>query len=77
MVLRCPVGVLVLCVVTDPACQSNGQPYTVVQNNMGGLGRKIVVACLIVYNELVMLHDKEHTAMEYSIKDDRVEAVFV
>jgi hypothetical protein len=28
MVLRCPVGVLVLCIVTDPACQSNGQPYT-------------------------------------------------
>jgi hypothetical protein len=27
MVLWCPVGVLVLCVVTDPACQSNGQPY--------------------------------------------------
>jgi hypothetical protein len=28
MVLRCPVVVSVLCVVTDPACQSNGQPYS-------------------------------------------------
>jgi hypothetical protein len=28
MVLWCPVGVSVLCVVTDPACQSNGQPYS-------------------------------------------------
>jgi hypothetical protein len=27
MVLRFPVGVSVLCVKTDPACQSNGQPY--------------------------------------------------
>jgi hypothetical protein len=29
MVLQCPVGVSVLCVVTYPACQSNGQPYNV------------------------------------------------
>jgi len=28
MVVRCPVSVLVLCVVTDPACQSHGQPYS-------------------------------------------------
>jgi hypothetical protein len=28
MVLWCPVGVSVLCVVTDPASQSNGQPYS-------------------------------------------------
>jgi hypothetical protein len=28
MVLRCPVVVSVLCVVTDPTCQSNGQPYS-------------------------------------------------
>jgi hypothetical protein len=47
------------------------------QNNMGGLGRKTVVTHLVVYNELVMLYDKEHTAMEYGVKDGRVEAVFV
>jgi hypothetical protein len=28
MVLWCPVGASVLCVMTDPACQNNGQPYT-------------------------------------------------
>jgi hypothetical protein len=27
MAMWCLVDVLVLCVVTDPACQSNGQPY--------------------------------------------------
>jgi hypothetical protein len=36
MVLRCPVGVSVLCVVTDPACQSDGQPYTGMVNR--GIG---------------------------------------
>jgi hypothetical protein len=25
--MRCPVGISVLCAVTDPACQSYGQPY--------------------------------------------------
>jgi hypothetical protein len=28
MVKRCPVGVLVSCVVMDPACPSYGQPYS-------------------------------------------------
>jgi hypothetical protein len=34
MVRQCPVGVSVLCAVTDRACQSYGQPYRVLEERV-------------------------------------------
>jgi hypothetical protein len=43
----CPVGVLVSCALTDPACQSYGQPYSVVGIGAMGRGGLLSRACIL------------------------------